>query len=294
MNIIEDSSVQTCRSCGGKLIYFKEILGEESGAPVPLYKCNNCFSFYSRIGYFCQTEEDIPKKSIEYHVPMEIYAKNRIEDILKHISERAWLPNRSINMLDIGCGVGWSLVAAEQKGILAQGVEPIKDAAEYATNILKVKVINALFNADLFGQHEVFDLIIMDQVLEHVPNPAQMLEDAFRILKHDGVLFLGVPPVDWSRIILSLSLQLPVRLIKWFINNPFTKHLASIAALHDSFRYPEGHINYLSAKTISVLADRSKAEVMEQYHSSRSRARIFPLFKLSTGSFFLKKRVTLN
>lgn len=277
------------RSCGRQLVFVKKIRGEESGMAIPLFKCNSCSSFYSRIGYICQGHEDIPLKSLEYHVPNEAYAKIRVADILRRVSEKAWMPNRPMSMLDIGCGVGWSLVVAEQKGIRAQGVEPIKDAAEYATGVLKVDVINSLFKADLF-RHEEFDLIIMDQVLEHVPDPAQMLEDAFRLLKRDGVLFLGVPPIDWSRIMASLSLQFPIRLVRWLENNPLTRRLAGIAAIYDAFRYPEGHINYLSAKAVVILADRCKTEVVEQYHLNRSRARLFPLFKLSTGSFFLKKR----
>ena len=278
-----------CRSCGCQLVFFKEIRGEESGVAVPLYRCNNCSSFYSRIGYVCQTQEDIPAKSVEYHVPKEVYAKKRVTDILQCISERAWLPNRPMSMLDIGCGVGWSLVVAKQKGIRAQGVEPIKDAAEYATGVLKVDVINALFKADLFGDDK-FDLIIMDQVLEHVPNPLQMLEDVFQLLKLDGVLFLAVPPVDWSRMMVSLSLRHSVRLVQWLENNPLTRRLASMASIYDTFRYPEGHINYLSAKTVSVLAERCEAEVVEQYHMNRLWARLLPLLKLSSGSFFLKKR----
>ncbi len=239
--------------------------------------------------YVCQKQENIPLKSVEYHVPKEAYTKKRVADILRRVSEKAWMPNRPLSMLDIGCGVGWSLVVAKQKGFQAKGVEPIKDAADYATDVLKVDVVNSLFKADLFIKEE-FDLIIMDQVLEHVPNPAQMLADAFRVLKRDGVLFVGVPPIDWSRIIFSLSLQFPIRLVQWLENNPITRHIAGIAAIYDTFRYPEGHINYFSAKAVSVLADQCKAEVMEQYHLNRCRSRIFPLFKLSTGSFFLKKR----
>ncbi len=286
-----DSPVSSgCRSCGSQLVFVKKIRGEESGLAIPLFKCNNCSSFYSRIDYVCQGQEDIPLKSVEYHVPKEAYAKKRVADILRRVSEKAWLPNRMISMLDIGCGVGWSLVVAEQKGIRAQGVEPIKDAAAYATGVLKVDVINSLFKADLFGP-EAFDLIIMDQVLEHVPNPTQMLEDAFRLLKRDGLLFLAVPPVDCGRILLSLSLHFSIRLVQWFENNPLTRHIASIAAIYDNFRYPEGHINYLSAKAVSVLSNQCRAEVVEQYHSKWPIAIIFRLFKLSTGSFFLKKRL---
>jgi SAM-dependent methyltransferase len=278
-----------CRSCGGQLVFFKKIRGEGSGKPVPVFKCNNCSSFYSRIDYVCQSQADILLKSLAYHVPREVCAKKRVADILKRISEKSWLPNQPLSMLDIGCGVGWSLVVAEQKGIRAIGVEPGKDAAEYATGVLKVDVINSLFKADMFG-HEKFDLIILDQVLEHVPDPASMLEDVFRLLKRHGVLFLGVPPIDWSRIMVSLSLRFSIRFKRWLENNPLTRRLAGVLSVHDTFRYPEGHINCLSAKAVSVLADRCGAEVMEQYHLSRLRARIFPVLKLTTGSFFLRKR----
>lgn len=58
----------------------------------------------------------------------------------------------------------------------------------------------------------------------------------------------------------------------------------------DTFCFPEGHINYFSTKAISILANFSGAEVLEQYHFNKNRPKYFPFFKLSTGSFFLKKK----
>ena len=44
---------------------------------------------------------------------------------------------------------------------------------------------------------ETFDSIILSDVLEHIPNPAQLLNEIYRCLKSRGVLLLNVPFFYW-------------------------------------------------------------------------------------------------
>jgi 2-polyprenyl-3-methyl-5-hydroxy-6-metoxy-1,4-benzoquinol methylase len=173
-------------------------------------------------------------------------------------------------------------------GFRAYGVEPMTEASKYAIDTLKLNVINSLFKSGLFTQEE-FDFIIMDQVLEHVPNPTEMLIEACHLLKPGGILLLAVPPIDWSRLIVSMSFQLPISIMNVIENSRHIRKIAEFARKYDTFCSPEGHINYFSVKAISILAKKSNAEVVGQYHAQKIRARYFPCFKLTTGSFFLRK-----
>lgn len=117
----------------------------------------------------------------------ENYVKKRVQDIFLY-SKKNWLPNININFLDIGCGVGWSLLVADENNCRSYGVEPVKAVSEFANNNLKVNVINSLFKSSLFKELK-FDFIMMDQVLEHVPNPREFIKDAFTLLKPGGLFF---------------------------------------------------------------------------------------------------------
>ena len=178
---------------------------------------------------------------------------------------------------------------ANRNGFNAYGIEPMKLASKYGNNVLKVNVINSLFRSDIFKEKK-FDFIMMDQVLGHVPDPSKMIVDAFRLLKPGGLFFLGVPPLDWSRKLLSMSFQFSNKIMGHLENIKYFNKLILLARKHDTFFGPEGHINYFSTKAILILAERCNAKLVQQYHFNRNRVKYFPLLKLSTGSFFFRKR----
>jgi len=277
-----------CRVCEGFLSQIKCIRGENTRDDVALFKCNNCISYFSKMELSQQMLNNFNGGSIDVYMNKD-FVLNRVQDILSYSLEKNWLTNKDVNFLDIGCGVGWSLVIAKKKKFKAYGVEPMKVAADYGNKILKVKVINSLFRSDIFKDKK-FDFIMMDQVLEHVPNPLETIVDAFHLLKSGGLFFLGVPPLDWSRILLSMSYQFPMKILDYLENTRYLSKLILLARKHDTFRFPEGHINYFSTNAVEIIAERCNAQLVEQYHINRKRPKYFPLFKLSTGSFFLRKK----
>jgi len=276
-----------CRVCKSLLFKIKYIKGEVTGDDVALYECKNCDSYFSKVELIKKTLINYESGSIDVFMN-ENYVSNRVQDIILYSQSKNWLPNKKINFLDIGCGVGWSLVVANRNGFNSCGLEPNKLASEFGNNVLKVKVINSLFRPEIF--EEKFDFIIMDQVLEHVNDPSKMIVDAFRLLKPGGVFFLGVPPLDWSRKLLSISFQLNNKILRYLENNKYFNKLILFARMYDTFFAPEGHINYFSTKAILILAETCNAKLVQQYHFSRKRVKYFPLLKLSTGSFFFRKK----
>lgn len=99
---------------------------------------------------------------------------------------------RAGKVLDIGCGRGLLLEAFRRRGWVVHGTEFSDHAAAHATQMLKIAVsIGDITQLELpAGQ---FDAITMWHVLEHVRDPRLSLNEAFRLLKPEGVLFVGVP-----------------------------------------------------------------------------------------------------
>ena len=99
-------------------------------------------------------------------------------------------PGRSI--LDLGCWVGFLLAVARERGWDTLGVEPSEFASGYARDRLGLDVIrDDLFEADLGGRR--FDAVVMGDVIEHLPRPADALDRMADMLNPGGIAYLALP-----------------------------------------------------------------------------------------------------
>ena len=95
-------------------------------------------------------------------------------------------------VLDVGCGRGLLLREFQRCGWEVQGTEVSHQAANYAREVLGLKVATGdLPNLNLPPNH--FDAVTLWHVLEHLPDPRLWLAEVNRILKPGGALFIGVP-----------------------------------------------------------------------------------------------------
>ncbi len=94
-------------------------------------------------------------------------------------------------LLDIGCGYGFFLELARQKGWRVYGTEPCVHARAYAASkSLEVD------SKDIFARaykDKTFDVVTLFYVLEHLPDPLRYLREINRILKPGGLLLARVP-----------------------------------------------------------------------------------------------------
>lgn len=96
--------------------------------------------------------------------------------------------------LDIGAGVGTLVAEAGRRGFAAEGVEVSDWASRFAREEKGLDVRTG-FLEDACYKSGSFDLITINHVLEHVPNPGGTLAEISRLLKPDGVLVVGVPNI---------------------------------------------------------------------------------------------------
>jgi len=106
----------------------------------------------------------------------------------------SFIPERRRTVLEVGCGLG--RFAASIPGVAeAWGVEPNEDAAEVAKGQL-YRVIQATFDVarkDLPANY--FDVVVCNDVIEHMIDHDQFLEDAKTLLTPGGVLVASIPNV---------------------------------------------------------------------------------------------------
>lgn len=103
-------------------------------------------------------------------------------------------------MLDVGCGNGVSLLEANALGACAYGIEADVNVKAIAAALGLNVHFGTLQDKPFDGQ--LFDLIVLNQVIEHLPEPDISLRALRKRLSQDGRMVLVFPNVAslWRRI----------------------------------------------------------------------------------------------
>lgn len=159
-------------------------------------QCNNCKT------YFVEPKIDFSKDEWKYlydntYFPplSSYYSQKRLDDANDRLE--GIIKTASINVqkiLDVGCGEGYTIIAAAKKGLNTHALDITDHRIPKAKEVTSKFINSDLFEAQL--ESNFFDAVYLDSVLEHVLNPLEYLIEIRRILKPGGVLYLGVPNED--------------------------------------------------------------------------------------------------
>jgi len=114
-------------------------------------------------------------------------------------------------ILDLGCGDGSVLVEVANalgiKDIYGVDIDEValRRAAKRGVKVLKIDL-----NSDpLPFKDESFDVVLMEEVIEHLVNPDNAIREARRVLKVGGLFLISTPNLAWwlNRIVLLLGYQ---------------------------------------------------------------------------------------
>ena len=127
---------------------------------------------------------------------------NARADVLPFIEESLQITPSSW-ILDIGCGDGGVLLPFLERGCKATGIELDSLKSEFAKEFLKeyiskcqAEIINQnIYDDDTLQQYTgKFDLIILKDVIEHIPDQERFIPYLKKFLKPGGRVFFGFPP----------------------------------------------------------------------------------------------------
>ena len=116
--------------------------------------------------------------------------KQSLQSILKRTS----LDPKGKRLLDIGCAGGACLVAARDLGFDVEGIEPSRWLSAYARAEYGLNVRQGILTPGVYPEKS-FDVISLWDVLEHVPEPHDILTLVRSLLKPDGYLWLNYPNI---------------------------------------------------------------------------------------------------
>lgn len=136
----------------------------------------------------------------------QLYYKCFRQELIRHVHAG---PNK---VLDVGCAEGVLGEALKQRGLASEviGIELFPDAANVAKSRLD-RVICGDIESIVSSAHGLepgyFDYIICGDVLEHLRDPARVMNWLVSQLKEDGRLVASIPNVRHWSVIVPLLFQ---------------------------------------------------------------------------------------
>ncbi len=104
--------------------------------------------------------------------------------------------SKTKRLLDFGSGKGQFLAVAKELGWTGLGLETAKDRADFAREKYGVETRQEFYSEGKLEQGN-FDLITINHVFEHLPNPLGLLKELLDSnLSREGLVYIEVPRAD--------------------------------------------------------------------------------------------------
>lgn len=161
-----------------------------------------------------------------------------------------------VSMFEVGCATGYFMALARKRGWDTEGI----DISEYAVKESQARDLRVTVGTlETYVSDKKFDVVVMQDVIEHVKNPVDTIDRAAAMMKDNGLLVLTTPDAGslWAR---------------------------SWGKRWHAFVPPQ-HLFYFSVKNITNLLERQGIQVIYVSHHGKwfSIPYIFRLLHSWTG-----------
>ncbi|MDZ7379869.1 MAG: class I SAM-dependent methyltransferase [candidate division KSB1 bacterium] len=165
-------------------------------------------------------------------------------------------PGYRPKVLEIGCGIGLLIYAFRRFGCDVKGVELSEVNARFARERLGLDVFVGSVETAALEPGE-FDLVILDNVLEHLPDPKATMRKVSELLTIGGRVYVDTPNFD--------ALERAVAGRRWAMYEPDHIHLFT----HHSLRRL---LEESRLRTISVVSVEPKESMLQTMWAKGSSA----------------------
>lgn len=166
-----------------------------------------------------------------------------VEAIAQNIAQNA----DSASFLEIGCGEGFLLSEAAKKGWTCQGV----DFQRAPVDKFNPEVVELFEEANpteylqrAVAAEKRFDIVVLQNVLEHVLEPKDLLNGIRWVMTTDGTLLIQVPN-DYSRIQTRAVKEDRIDREYWFL--------------------PPQHLNYFDTATLDAFCGECGFDIIDSF-----------------------------
>lgn len=144
--------------------------------------------------------------AFDFHKDKVTYIRHQKENAENYVIpfiEKVMNLGSETNVMEIGCAEGGVLKAFLNKGCKGTGVELVAGRYAMAESVLGDELKSGrarLINRDIYKVDnaneipELFDLIILKDVIEHIHDQSKIIEKLRQFLKPGGCIFFGFPP----------------------------------------------------------------------------------------------------
>lgn len=152
------------------------------------------------------------------------------------------------SILDIGCGAGFFVKAAQAYGFKAVGVEPSEMLRTFATETFGLEPF-----ASMNALEGTFDVVTMIEVIEHVPSEMNrvVVSDALKKLNKGGIFYGSTPNFNSLNIAISKEndrVIWPPQHCCYFTPRALDRYLSSMG-LRKKTLYTKGFEGFRKTKT---------------------------------------------
>lgn len=181
-----------CKICGGSALKKVKPFPVNTYGDVgyKLTRCLNCRVIFTDPEPDPEELNDIYRHKYFYdsHLITANEKKYRAEKIARYIARQKNIKK----ILDIGCMHGFLIKNLKEKGYDVFGIEIHREAVEYSRKN-NLNVANVSLGDFIKESRERYDLIILNHVLEHLPDPREKLGRLRENLTENGRILLLVP-----------------------------------------------------------------------------------------------------
>jgi len=237
-------------------------------------------------------------KNLNYH-NFEYESASKVFDQFENVLGKSFWKGKDV--CDFGCGAGGKSLWIKENGAkkvvgLDISEKLIDQAKDYCKKEKNIEFYVQSITSTAFEDNS-FDVVVANDLIEHVDNPKKMLEEAYRILKKGGIMCADFEPyyhflghhmwdaltVPWAHVFFSEKTRILVykKLVSKFVDGQ--DRVDFRVSKDENGREYIGYLNHITLKQFEKIL--SKLSFLKKHFSIIPFSR-FPFSLFSKIPFF--------